>query len=274
MNVTIKRGGSPSRIISVTLEPENDTERDQLNNVSSAWERGVKISGDDLYAGGIACPNPIVIDQDRPAPFGVDSEAYKRCDWLVIEAAFITRWNAAKGTISARCHQVPQSLVREFQERANEPGWLADAEKAIGKFPLKCLTGGMRLATFLQAETVAAILNGNYDFDPKERGTKPAEKPDTTQSVIQSEQAKFISESRKAAANKEQARQIKAKWSERAEKLTDAEIRRLAGKYPGMQLTVLKQAADESGAHKMRRQILVSALCKCLELESQGTVPA
>lgn len=212
--------------------------------------------------------NPILVDSANPNPFGIESDAFERSDWLVIESKFLSQWNKTEGTIKSYTSTLANSLVVAFQSRVCEQGWIASAEAALKKFPLKCLAGKMKLAKFIEPETVAAILAGNYDFDPLQRTAGRVEpRNEKAQQAIADQQSKFQEENRAALAKKAATDKAKEKWSARAEMLTDEEIAELDRKYPESIIASLKKSADEPGAHHLRRKILISALCWCLELE-------
>ena len=221
----------------------------------------------------LGAPSPFTLDRNQPAPFGLDHDAFDRTDWVQIEAAFVARWDATTGVIPTRQNALPHQVVRSFHDRACEPGWLVAAERALAKFPLKCLTGGMRLATFFDPETVSAILAGNYDFDPSRRPAEKHQEQDKTQEVIDSENAKFRAKNAATMARKEQQERLKVKWSAQASILTDAEIAELAEKHPELNLAKLKADADQPTAHRLKKIILQTALCKALELD-RGLTPA
>lgn len=232
------------------------------------YGQGVPVTDDDFCSTALGTPNAIPYEKDKPRPFGINTTSLDMCDWIAIEFSFLTRWAKVSGTIGCRGSVLPFNMTKAFQDRCNEPGWLASAEKALKKFPLKCLSGGMRLSKFLEPETVEAILAGNYDFDPLQRTAGRVEpRNEKAQQAIADQQSKFQEENRAALAKKAATDKAKEKWSARAEMLTDEEIAELDRKYPESIIASLKKSADEPGAHHLRRKILISALCWCLELE-------
>ena len=214
--------------------------------------------------------NPILVDSANPNPFGIESDAFERSDWLVIESKFLSQWNKTEGTIKSYTSTLANSLVVAFQSRVCEQGWIASAEAALKKFPLKCLAGKMKLAKFIEPETVAAILAGNYDFDPNDKpGRGKKNEPET--SVVKHAQAEFTAKKNTDRAEREQAKQrasdLAAKWTARAAIMEPDEIEALSMRHPHLKVWERRNASLKPNAHKSLRTLYLTSLYEAMELD-------
>jgi hypothetical protein len=114
--------------------------------------------------------NPIPNPNPNTHTSGVESVAFEVApgvdvDWLQVESAFMARWNGTDGTIVYSRTNIPQNLVREFQDRYLTPGWIDRAHAALAKFPLPS-GNKLTLATFLRDGKVDELLGGSNDWTP------------------------------------------------------------------------------------------------------------
>lgn len=94
--------------------------------------------------------------------------------------AFLAAWNATPGTRQAL--NIKGGRLTHFKARARDPSWVADYQRALAKFPLKCFAakpGGWQpnIDWFLRPDTVTTILENHYDWvrddDPKSKRSGP-----------------------------------------------------------------------------------------------------
>jgi len=218
-------------------------------------------------------PEVLPIDVTQPIPFGIETDAIQQCDWMRIEAAFLAVWNATKGTIANRAKGMHSDAQRLFATRCCEPGWLVDAATALSKFPLKCMTGAMRLQNFLAPETVSAINAGNYSFDK----SKPASlfnAVDNSKGVIESSMraTKELDAANKARKAREATyrKRLAERWGADAGLLTDKQITELDQLLPDMGLYSLYLESKKKTCRDSMRSLFTAILHECMEQQSGG----
>lgn len=115
----------------------------------------------------VPIPDPKEIHTPACEDVGVAFEVAPgvRVDWLIEESAFMARWNATEGVTHYPRTNIPQELVRAFQDRFLTRGWIDRAHKALAKFPLAS-GNTMTLGTFLRDGKVDEILGGSNDWTP------------------------------------------------------------------------------------------------------------
>lgn len=98
-------------------------------------------------------------------------------DLISLERDFISAWNGADGCRHNRGDSLTPARRKAFRTRLKSKGW--EWQAALAKFPLKCTEqeNGWKpdLEWFLRPDSVHAILEGKYDWTPKQTGT-PAPK--------------------------------------------------------------------------------------------------
>lgn len=226
------------------------------------------------YNPNAGLPTTLPIDTSKPIPFGIDAEAIETTDWMRIEAGFMKAWNATKGTNEYRGKALDRDLSTAFRQRCEEQRWLEEAEKALRKFPLKCLTGGMTLKNFLGSETVGAILKGNYDFDKKSTGSSTSKPVEKTSEVIAASQraTRKATQDRdeKTAREKAYRERLAEKWGAEAGLVTVEQVKDLDAKFPAKMLLPLYHDAQKKTCPDSKRRLYVAMLHECLEMASGG----
>ena len=220
---------------------------------------------------GYRTPEVIRYDIEKPIPFGIEADAIASLDFDRIEAAFIARWNATKGAIQTRGTGIHSKARELFKTRCFEPGWLADAETALKKFPLKCLTGAMSLSKFMEPETVSAINAGNYSFDPGRSGPVVSETKIVDPDIANQRNAKEAEHRRAIGVRRMEYRAALAeKWQVEAGLLTDKDITALDEMFPAEGLYGLKLRAEKPRATEAQQTSYRVTLFECLEMRAGG----
>lgn len=221
-----------------------------------------------------ASPSEVLpIDVTQPIPFGIEVDAIQQCDWIRIEAAFLAVWNKTKGTIANRSKGMHSDAQRLFAARCCEPGWLVDAATALSKFPLKCMTGSMRLQNFLAPETVSAINAGNYSFEKAKPGSlfTPV---DNSKGVIESSMkaTKELDAANKArkARYAIYRKRISDRWGADAGLLTGKDVAALDQKFPEMGLYGQYIKTTKDPCPDSMRAMYAATLHECLEQQAGG----
>lgn len=216
-------------------------------------------------------PEVIRYDIEKPIPFGIEADAIASLDFDRIEAAFIARWNATKGAIQTRGTGIHSKARELFKTRCFEPGWLVDAETALKKFPLKCLTGAMSLSKFMEPETVSAINAGNYSFEPGRSGPVVSETKSADPDIANQRNAKEAEHRRAIGVRRMEYRAALAeKWQVEAGLLTDKDITALDEMFPDQGLYGLKLKAEKPRATESQQTSYRVTLFECLEMRAGG----
>ena len=217
---------------------------------------------------------PIPFDTSKPIPWGLTAEDLQRGDMLRVESCFLTRWNATPGASKVSGVRIASESIGRFRERCYEPGWIADAEKAMSMMPLGFWKGKpMPLKALLESQHAHQIVHAEkYAWDGKsEVAAKPVDKSaGTTAAAQKAHENQVALDNARVGREKAYRARLADKWGADAGIITDKEVADLDAKHPMRGLYGALIAANKRTARESQKRLYTAILHEVMEIDSGG----